>query len=213
MQVASPIKIIPNGVDTKRFQYNPEKRGTLRKKFGIAPSDIVLVYHGTLAYLPNQIATQFLKNSLIPVIRESDSRIKLLLLGPKHEYNTGEFIIELNEVSSEELPEFLSMADIAVVPLDSGSGTRLKILEYLSLGIPIISTKIGIEGLPIIDGDHALITNGTVQDVILKVNQLISDDSLRERLINHGKELVKEYDWGVIFKEYINIYNKVLHKL
>jgi polysaccharide biosynthesis protein PslH len=213
MGVKTQIKIIPNGVDTKRFQCNVEKRGALREKFRIAPTDIVLVYHGTLAYTPNRVASQFLKYSLIPAIHKLDSRIKLLLIGPKHEYSVGEYIIELNEVPSDELPDYLSIADIAVIPLNSGSGTRLKILEYLSLGIPIVSTKIGIEGLPILDGEHAILTNGNAQEVISKIDQLISDLPLRERLIKNGKELVKEhYDWEMTFKNLLDIYNEVLDR-
>ena len=81
------------------------------------------------------------------------------------------------------------------------------------MGIPVVSTKIGIEGIPVIDGEHVLLTNGNVPDVISKINQLISDIPLRERLINNGRKLVIErYDWEMIFKDILDIYQKVLNK-
>lgn len=213
MGVKSPIKIIPNGVNTKKFQFNSEKRKILRQKYRFAPSDIVLVYHGTLAYYPNKVASQFLKYSLMPTIHKLNPRIKLLLIGPKHEFNISDYIVELNEVPSDEFPDYLGIGDVAAGPLTSGSGTRLKILEYLSVGIPVVSTKIGIEGIPVIDGEHVLLTNGNVPDVISKINQLISDIPLRERLINNGRKLVIErYDWEMIFKDILDIYQKVLNK-
>ena len=70
LNVTTQIKVIPNGVDSKKFQRNSEIRYELRKKYKIEPTDTVIVYHGTLAYLPNRVACEFLKYSLLPDLQK-----------------------------------------------------------------------------------------------------------------------------------------------
>ena len=60
----------------------------------------------------------------------------------------------------EDAVEELARAEVAVVPLLAGSGTRLKILEAWSAGVPVVSTTIGAEGLPVRDGEHLLLADG-----------------------------------------------------
>jgi glycosyltransferase involved in cell wall biosynthesis len=213
LNVTTRIKVIPNGVDSERFQPDPDIRKELRRRYRIKPTDTVIVYHGTLAYSPNREANEFLKHSLMPAIKTINPTIKLLLIGPKRTFSIGEDIIELNEVESDRLPDFLSMADIAVVPLISGSGTRLKLLEYFSLGVPVISTKIGAEGLPVIDGEHILITTGTVQDVIKKIDLLNSNSKLYNALVANAQNMVRDhFDWDVVFKGYLQLYGELENK-
>ncbi|MCZ7399985.1 MAG: glycosyltransferase family 4 protein [Candidatus Methanoperedens sp.] len=208
--VISPIKVIPNGIDYGRYQITNEDKERLRKKYGIKKEDIVLIFHGTLSYLPNLIANKLSKEFIFPNLNKIQKNLKLLLIGPGRSLNIGSKIIELPEIPFGELPIHLSMGDIGIVPLIAGSGTRLKIIEYLALGIPTVSTKVGAEGLPISDGENIIIAKDAKDDFIEKTYKLINDSQLRKRLNENGKKLAKEkLDWNVVLKGYLEIYKEL----
>ncbi|MEM7761040.1 MAG: glycosyltransferase, partial [Cyanobacteria bacterium P01_A01_bin.40] len=91
---------------------------------------------------------------------------------------------------------------LSVVPLRSGSGTRIKILHSMAMGLPVVSTSIGCEGLEVSDRTHLLIKD-TPQDFAQGVIELIGDQKLWQQLQAKGRQLVEEnYDWSAIFAEY-----------
>lgn len=207
------IRVSPNGVDYNRYQIRDEVRDGMRKKYGIEKNDIVLIFHGTLSYRPNITANKLLREYIFPKLNKKHKNLKLLLIGPGRSQNIGEKVIELSEIPFNEFPMYLSMGDIGVVPLTVGSGTRLKIIEYLALGIPTVSTEIGAEGLPVSDGEHIIIANDAKDDFIEKTTELLNDKQLRERLSENGKELVKEkLDWSVVLKRYLEVYKELKNR-
>lgn len=208
--VENEIKVIQNGIDYGRYNSDASSRYAIREKYGISRGDTVLIYHGSLKYKPNAIANEILKEDIFPRLCEKYDKIKLLLIGPGHKDTINNNIIEIPDVPYEDLPGYLSMGDIGVIPLTMGSGTRLKIVEYLALGIPVISTAIGAEGLPVIDNEHILITKDSGREFLDKVELLINDADLRERLSKNGKELArKELDWSNVLKKYLEVYNQL----
>lgn len=103
----------------------------------------------------------------------------------------------LGQVSDEEKKEILKISDIAINPMLSGSGTNIKVLGYLSAGIPTITTPTGARGLDLIDQKHALICE--IEDFPRKIHDLLSDDHLAESLKKNGRTLVEQrYDWDSI---------------
>jgi glycosyltransferase involved in cell wall biosynthesis len=101
----------------------------------------------------------------------------------------------------EDLPAHIAAADVAVAPMLSGSGTNLKILEYLATGLPVVTTPIGAEGLPLTDGETALVTEP--EDVAAETCRLLRDGDLRERLGANGRELaVSEFSWSTTLEPY-----------
>ncbi|MBA7536042.1 D-inositol-3-phosphate glycosyltransferase [subsurface metagenome] len=205
--VHTPIEIIPNGVDYNRYQIRNEVRSRMRQKYGIGKDDLVLVFHGTLQYPSNITANKLLKDYIFPRLNKKYKSLKLLLIGRGRSQNIGEKVIELPEIPFDEFPMHLSMGDIGVVPITAGSGTRLKIIEYVALGIPVVSTEIGAEGLPVMDGEHIIIAKDAKDDFIEKIIKLLNDKQLRERLSENGRELVKEkLDWSTVLKGYLGVY-------
>lgn len=208
--VSSPIKVAPNGVDYSRYQVKNEVRDRMRQKYGIRKDDTVLVFHGTLKYPPNMTSNKLLKDYIFPKINKKHKNLKLLLIGQGRSLDISEKIIELPEIPFDEFPMHLSMGDIGVVPLTAGSGTRLKIIEYLAMGIPVVSTKVGAEGLPMRDGEDILIAKDAKDDIIEKINILLNDNQLRKRLSENGKGLVKEkLDWSTVLEGYLEVYKRL----
>jgi len=92
------------------------------------------------------------------------------------------------------LPYFRS-ADVFVVPLLNGTGTRLKILEAMAAGIPIVTTTKGCEGLDVVDHEHVLIADDPEQ-FARHIVTLLHDGDLRNKLITRARDLVRaKYDW------------------
>jgi glycosyltransferase involved in cell wall biosynthesis len=104
---------------------------------------------------------------------------------------------------------YYNEAALAVVPLRSGGGTRLKILEAMAAGVPVVSTGIGCEGLNLRDGEHLLIadTPRRFTDCIIR---LLDDESFRGEMIRKARALVEnEYDWALIARKQVQVYRSV----
>jgi glycosyltransferase involved in cell wall biosynthesis len=98
----------------------------------------------------------------------------------------------------DDVIPYYRRASVLVVPLKSGSGTRLKILEAMSLGNPVVSTCIGALGIDAVDGEHVHLADAP-QRFAESVDSLLSNRDLYERTRRSARALVEQkYDWPVI---------------
>ena len=101
---------------------------------------------------------------------------------------------------------------VFVVPLRVGGGTRLKILEALAIGAPIVTTAIGCEGIDVVDGDHLLIAE-TPGDWAEAVSALIAAPELADKLARAGRTLVQDrYSWAAIGRRLVAIVEEMLEE-
>ena len=99
------------------------------------------------------------------------------------------------------LTEILSVSDVAVAPLLQGSGTRLKILEYLSCGLPVVSTSIAAEGLEIENGKNIFIEDDPEKFAVRTI-ELLRNKELSAFIGNRGRKLAVDiYDWKGITRK------------
>jgi glycosyltransferase involved in cell wall biosynthesis len=97
---------------------------------------------------------------------------------------------------SPNLTDYLSASDIVIVPMDRGSGTRLKILEAAACSRPVVSTEIGAEGLDFSDGEEILLSEDVDEVFIDLVLRLMGDSTLRKTLGDRAREnLLARYSW------------------
>jgi len=100
-------------------------------------------------------------------------------------------------VDEDEKRELYKLADIAINPMFGGSGTNLKMLDYMSAGIPVVTTPIGARGIPITNYEHAIVC--PPEQMAGKIQELISDSRLREHLRNNARSLVEDgFSWDSI---------------
>lgn len=105
-----------------------------------------LIYSGSYRYLPNKLAIDFLINELMPKIIKNHPNIKLILTGGG--YNKKEkFLIDVGIVSKAKLLNLIYNSKLMVVPLDKGTGTRIKIIEAIAINADVLSTAKGAEGI------------------------------------------------------------------
>jgi len=139
---------IPNGVGTR-----PEPRAPTRPAEG---EPLRLLFVGTQSYEPNRQGLAWFVHEVMPLLRE---RVALAVdvVGPGRRGAALPGVNHLGRV--EDLTPCYERAHAAVVPLLAGGGSRLKVLEALAHGVPLVSTSIGVEGFDLADGEHALIAD------------------------------------------------------
>jgi len=183
------IVVIENGVDTEYF--SPGIRNDS------APN---IVFTAWFKYYPNVKAAIDFANNVFPEIRKAIPDIKFYIIGKEpppsvKKLENKERIIVTGYV--DDVRDYLRNADAAVVPLQIGGGTRLKILEAMSMKVPVVSTALGAEGLDAEDGRDILIAHDD-KDFVSKVIRVIKDKQLSGLLSVNGRKLTEEkYNWEI----------------
>ena len=188
------IEVVPNGVDTQRILV---RQGGTRDA-----SRPTILFSGTLCYEPNEEGIQWFYYKIWDKMRIMIPGIRWLIVGraPSDSLkqmvaNDRDIEIHANVVSMDP---YLELADVGICPLLSGSGTRLKILEAFGAGLPMVSTRLGAEGIEFDPGEHIMIADQP-DDFCGAVAQLVNNQNLSERLRNSSRQLaVFRYDWDAI---------------
>jgi sugar transferase (PEP-CTERM/EpsH1 system associated) len=193
------IAVIENGVDIEH--YRPLPRNSHSQN---------LLFVGLMSYDANHDAVLYFYRKVFPLIesRMPGCRFFIVGKGPRREIRN---LARANNVVVtgyvNDVSPYYQESDIFVVPLRSGGGTRLKILEAMALGRPVISTSVGCEGLDVVDGQHLLIANDP-KLFAEKTVQLIKDKVLWERLVQNARALVENrYSWATIAEQLLNVYS------
>lgn len=181
------VEVVPNGVDTAAVAYAPP---------GVQHE---LLYVGQYGYRPNEAAAVELVTEVLPLVREAvpDATVELVGRNPTDAVRALEAggVAVLGAV--DEVLPCLHHARALVVPLRAGSGTRLKILEAMAAGTPVVSTPLGAAGIDAVDGEHLLLGESAAELADQAVRVLV-DDALAARLSRAARALVEQrYDWGV----------------
>jgi glycosyltransferase involved in cell wall biosynthesis len=183
------VVVVPNGVDLETNPYAP-----------VAATPPRFVYSGALSYAPNLDAVTYFCREIWPGVRAEVPEAELLVTGDRTA--APAFLHTVPGLTlTGHLPEVRSLVSsscAAVVPLRLGVGTRLKIMEAMALGTPVISTSVGAEGLAVTHGTDIVIAD-TANQFTAEVVRLARSPALRASLSRGGRALVEtHYAWGVI---------------
>lgn len=203
-QARTSLALIPNGADVS----------SVTGQEGVPQPD-TLIYPGSLTYSANLDAMHYFLRDIFPQIRRKRPGVRLRITG-KVEPDQIAALPSLDGVDVLGLvPDIrteVTRAWCEVVPLREGSGTRLKVLEALALGTPVVSTPKGVEGLDLEHNVHVLIaqTADAFADATLN---LLERPDMRMRLAAEGRRrVVERYDWGVIGEQFNSLLNHVVEK-
>jgi len=188
-----PVRVIRTGVDTKYFDASAP----------MTTRSTELVFTGSMDWLPNEDGMVFFCREILPAIRAREPAVRLSIVGrsptPRVRALAGDAVRVTGGV--EDVRPYMREAAAYVVPLRVGGGTRLKIFEAMAMGKAVVSTSIGAEGLPIRDGEHAMIVDEprAFADVVIRV---MRDVPWRRQLERRARALVVErYDWSAVAGE------------
>jgi glycosyltransferase involved in cell wall biosynthesis len=162
-----------------------------------------VAFSGNLEYHPNLSAVRFFRDQVWPHLRSRWPNLVWRLIGKNPEavknLTSGDPRIQMTGPVEDAVRE-LARARVAVVPLLSGSGTRLKIIEAWAAGLPVVSTRVGAEGLPARDGDSIVLAD-TGPDFAAAVTRLLASPALRQALGSRGRMLVEQqFTWETAWK-------------
>ncbi|QIK38907.1 glycosyltransferase [Caldichromatium japonicum] len=197
------LHLIPHGVDLDSFaQAEPLD---LRTLYDIPADTWVLVYHGIYGYPPNLEAMQLMAQEILPRLERLGVRVQVLAIGA---HPPGERLHpRLRFIGPvERVAPYLKGADLAVVPLQKGSGTRMKILDYFAAGLPVVSTAKGTEGIPLRPGVEAVIADDP-DAFALAIADLLADPARRAQLGTAARAFVEPLDWRAIARRYLGLFS------
>lgn len=184
------VDLVPNGVDCEAI--------ALRTTAPTAPEVLFL---GRMDYGPNVDGVRHLLEDVVPHLRRRDAVVRIVGANPPPELSKlaeqSPLEVEVTGFVEATTP-YLDAARLLAVSLRSGGGTRLKILEALARGVPVVTTTLGCEGLGLVHERDALIADAPA-DFAACVDRLLDDDALCATLAANGRATVEQrFDWRAI---------------
>ena len=165
------------------------------------PATVLFV--GNMFYGPNLDAARWFAAEILPALRQLHGEVSFRVVGVGgHEFRDLRGIDGVVVTGPvDDLRDEIDRADLAVVPIRFGAGTRLKVVEALANRLPLVTTTIGSEGIEVVDGQHALIADDAATFAAACARAL-DDAELRSRLIAEGERLFDStYRWELIRAE------------
>jgi len=195
------IEVVPNGVDTDYFQATNAP---------VIPNS--LIYVGGMTWFPNHDAIRYFLEEIWPLVKAEIPDASLTHIGRQ---TTDEFEKLARKDRSLRFLGFvgdirpeITQAAVYMVPLRIGGGTRLKILDALSMGSAIVSTSIGCEGIDVTDGEDILVADDP-QTFAQKIIHLFRHPEVREEMSRRARRTALEkYSWKIIAPKLENVYRK-----
>jgi glycosyltransferase involved in cell wall biosynthesis len=187
----SDVGIVNNGVDTGQFQPSDSLR-----------EPRTLLFLGSLEWRPNLDGVARLLDTVFPVVRRHEPDARLLIVGrnPPPSLRAAVSAVPGAELHANvaDVRPFLARSTMMVVPLRIGGGSRLKILEALATATPVVSTRVGAEGLHLEAGRHLVVVED-VEELAEAIVQAIRDPALARRQAESGrKQVLRLYDWDAL---------------
>lgn len=192
--------VIPNAVDLDFFRPRAS-----------APVPNTILFFGAHNYFPNADGLRYFLSACMPLLKQAVPAVKLRVVG----YTPAGFQSFASE--SVEMVGFvddvrveLAAAAAVIVPLRVGGGTRLKILEAMAMGKPVVSTRVGAEGLEVVPDRDLLIADEPAA-FAGAIARVLSDDALGQRLGASARQVVEEsYGWDAAVERLERFHDRLI---
>lgn len=197
------LQLLPNGVNTNVF---PIEEHNYKINHNI-------LFTGNMDYEPNIDAVIYFTDTIWPILKQEFPELKFIIAGQR----PNKKILELAKLKDVKVTGFVKdianeyrNASLLVAPLRYGAGTQNKVLEAMAMGVPVVSHKIGFEGLEIQQGQGVWMETNT-ENFITKCKELIQSEEMRSRTGKLGQSVIKErYNWEIISKQLETYFQTIL---
>ncbi len=203
-----PLHVISNGVDTDFFH----QASYIKEKEGV-PEEEAIVFTGSMDWLPNEDAVMYFAKEILPFVWKKNPNVKFYVVGKspsegiKALASKDARLIVTGRV--DDVRSFILRSKVFVVPIRVGGGTRLKILEAMSMEKAIVSTAVGAEGIAYHHGENIMIADEP-QEFASTVLALLEDQKRRKRMGILARDLVcRTYDWKIVGRKLVHIYENL----
>lgn len=183
------VNVIPCGVDAAYFRAEPDEE---REK--------AIVFTGQYESFTNLDAVRWFVSTCWPLLKKKHPDLKFYIVGPGAQAGLralakkDDSVIVTGEV--EDVRPYLHHSSVFICPVRLGSGLRFKIFEAMAAGIPVVSTTLGAEGIPLQNGDNCFLAD-TPQIMAGVLELLLEDETLRQSVADQARGLVEErFDWN-----------------
>jgi glycosyltransferase involved in cell wall biosynthesis len=182
------VSDVPTGVDIEYFRPTED-----------FPPESDLVFVGSMDWLPNIDGMRYFAQEILPLIRRQKPDCTVSIAGRR----PPQEILALAENDPKikvtgtvpDIRPYLWRSSVSIVPLRIGGGTRLKIFESMAARVPVVSTPIGSEGLPLTSGHDSFLAESPA-DFAARCLDLLADAALRRRIASAAFQLVSErFSW------------------
>ncbi len=200
------------------FDYRPEGATAARQKLGLGPDVPILTFVGKLDYIPNVRAVDYIAGQIAPEIWACYPDARFVIIGqgagaaaaPGDERLIFTGFVDARASVHPNLSDYLSASDVVLVPLDSGSGTRLKILEAAANARPVVSTRIGAEGQDFVDGEEILLTDAVDESFVDATLHLLADGAWAQGLGDAARaKVLAQYSWQAQVRKMEQVYEEL----
>ncbi|MDT8304977.1 MAG: glycosyltransferase [Anaerolineae bacterium] len=195
------VAVIPNCIEVASY-----------RPFARDPQPNTLIFTGSLTYAPNYEAMRWFVAKVLPLVRAAILDVRLTITG-----DPGNRALPLADGVTltgfvPDVRPLVAGAWASLAPIHQGGGTRLKILEAMALGTPVVATSKGAEGLDVTDGEHLLLGD-SAEAFAGAVIRLLQDQGLRAQLAKRAQVLVGErYDWAKSMPQLLALLDGVARK-
>lgn len=198
------VNVVANGVDIDHFSAKCRSSSgrNLRK-----PKNPTVLFVGNFKWLPNKDAAKFLVGKIWPIIKKKLPNAKLWIVGR----NPTSDILKLQVDKSilvtgnlEDIRTAFKTSSVLLAPIRNGRGTKYKVLEAMASQTPVVTTKLGIEG---VEAQGSVLVAEEAQGLAEKTIKVLLNKKLAQTLSNKAKKIVdSKYNWKAISKQLDNIY-------
>ena len=198
---AMKATVIPAGVDTHALRFQP----------GAAPTNVVFLTN--YDWLPNRDSVQYYLQEIHPKLNRTSPLVKTIFVGKETDRIKLPFGLDSVEARGfvDDLNDLPGLGRVAVVPLRIGSGIRIKILELMALGMPIVSTSLGVEGIDARDGEHIVIVDEP-QAFADAVASLLDSPEECIRIGTNARKLVEQsFSWDSVGDRFLKCYATLMN--
>jgi glycosyltransferase involved in cell wall biosynthesis len=199
-------EIVPNGAGDEMLSLKLASKDLDHPK---------LLFMGNFFWLQNVEAAQYLVNNIYPLVTQHLKQAKLIIAGQNATNKLGlanKRHLEIINVKTDDIKTVKKLykdATLFVSPIYGPGGTRLKILAAMAAGLPIVSSKTGIQGLDLKPGTDVLIAD-TISEFIKQIERILADRVLFQRIQKNSYKLVRqEYSWEKIALNLEQVYRKL----
>ncbi|MBM3333367.1 glycosyltransferase [Candidatus Sumerlaeota bacterium] len=172
-----------------------------------------LLLMGAMFYPPNVDGALWFVREIFPIVHSEIPGVRLRIVGPRpasaivRAARRDDQILVTGHV--DDPSEHLAASAVAVVPLRAGSGMRVKILDAMLRGIPVVSTRLGAEGIAATDGENIFLAD-TPEAFARAIVRLLRDVEVRRRVATNARRLVEtSYDWRKRYVEIDPVYERI----
>lgn len=199
-------EVVANGVDVTKFKVKSEK-------FRVDKKEKRILFIGDFKWVQNRNAAEWLLREFWPRIHWLD--LKLWIVGkniPVYIKSLASGNIVFDEDASSDTSKIFQEAYLLIAPIRVGGGTSFKILEAMSSGVPVVTTRLGIEGIEAKEDKEVLIAEN-VNDFAEKIQTLLKDKTLYDTLSKNARSLIeKKYNWDIIVRQLEKVYQLAIKR-